>query len=46
MTPQNLDAAYPRNVLEVRYWTPSVKYFGREIFGGCTPTKYLTEPHP
>ena len=28
MTPQNLDAAYPRNVLEVRYWTPSVKYFG------------------
>ena len=28
MTPQNLDAAYLQNVLEVRYWTPCVKYFG------------------
>ena len=33
MRAQNLDAAYPRNLLGVRYWgvfdnTPSVKYFG------------------
>ena len=33
MRPHNLDVAYPRNVLGVRYWgvvdgTPSVKYVG------------------
>ena len=42
MRPQNLDAAYPRNVLGVR----SVKYPIRQIFWGCGAGKYLTEPLP
>ena len=49
-----LGAVHP----QIFHGTTSVKYFGgvdlhnisqmgfRQIFGGCTPQKYLTEPHP